>query len=151
MAAAEVSGIVALILQANPQLSNDEVKYRLMATARTAVDGATGHALYSVWEQGAGWVNAPRASFAGPPGRANTGLDLNLDLTSTTHYWGYTTWDPATGMFGLADGAGTTAWAGGTTAWAGGTTAWAGGTTAWAGGTTAWAGGTTAWAGTALL
>jgi hypothetical protein len=152
MAAAEVSGIVALMLQAHPQLTNDEVKYRLMATARTAIDGTTGDPLYSVWEQGAGWVNAPRAIFAAPPGRANTGLDINLDLTSTTHYWGYTTWDPATGMFGLADGAtarggGTTAWAGGTTAWAGTTMAWAGGTTAWAGGTTAWAGTTMAWAG----
>ena len=80
---------------------------------------------------------------------------LAQDMTSTTHYWGYTTWDPATSMFGLADGAGATAWGGGTTAWAGGTTAWAGTTMAWAGGTTAWAGnlalwagGTTAWAGT---
>jgi subtilisin family serine protease len=150
MAAAEVSGIAALTLQVHPQLTNDQVKYRLMATARTAIDAATGHALYSVWEQGAGWVDAPRAILAGPAGRANTGLDLDLDLTSTTHYWGYTTWDPATSMFGLADGAGATAWGGGTTAWAGGTTAWAGGTTAWAGGTTAWAGGTTAWAGTTM-
>ncbi len=53
MAAAQISGIVALMLQKSPALTNDQVKYRLLATARPATDPFTGQPLYSVWEQGA--------------------------------------------------------------------------------------------------
>ncbi|HEY3231336.1 MAG TPA: S8 family peptidase, partial [Roseiflexaceae bacterium] len=54
MAAAEVSGIAALLLQSSPNLSNNELKARLLATARPATDPLSGQPAYSPWEQGAG-------------------------------------------------------------------------------------------------
>ena len=100
MAAAEVSGIAALIAASQPDLDQRSGQVpagqhgprgpsiRAPATRPTAP-----------WEQGAGLVNAPQAVFTDHDDRANTGLDLGQDLTSTTHYWGYTTWDPATSTF----------------------------------------------------
>src|SRR4029079_10909946 len=52
MAAAEVSGLAALILQANPALTNDQVKYRLLATARPALDTNTRQPTYTLLAQG---------------------------------------------------------------------------------------------------
>jgi subtilisin family serine protease len=161
MAAAEVSGIAALIVQANPTLTNDQVKYRLVSTARAALDASTGAAAYSVWEQGAGLVNAPQAVFTTTTTAANTGMDIGQDLTSTTHYWGYTTWDPATSTFQLIDpitgGALTTwdgasgVWTGAGRIWAGAGRIWAGAGRIWAGTGRIWAGGTTSWAGSDSL
>lgn len=160
MASAEVSGIAALIHQANPRLSNDQVKYRLMATARPALDQATGLTAYTPWEQGAGLVDTQAAVFSTDTTAANTGMDIALDLNTDTHYWGHTVWESTTGNFLLQtkegeplavwDGS-TRSWAGGTRSWAGGTRSWAGGTRSWAGGTRSWAGGTRSWAGTDSL
>ncbi len=58
MAAAEVSGLVALLLERRPNLTNDQVKWLLSRTARLAVDRRTGRASYSTWEQGFGRVDA---------------------------------------------------------------------------------------------
>jgi hypothetical protein len=156
MAAAEVSGIVALILQANPSLTNDQVKARLMDTARFALDPSSGLPGYSVWEQGAGLVNAVAAVDQISPAAANVGMDIALDLQVFTdgrdevHYWGTTVWDERSREFRLIDpdtGQLLQSWAGGYKAWAGGYKAWAGGYKAWAGGYKAWAGGYKAWAG----
>jgi subtilisin family serine protease len=157
MAAAEVSGIVALMLQKDPTLTNNQVKYRLLQTARAATDLATGQPVYSSWEQGAGLVDSQQAVLSSNKGSANSGMDISLDLTSNTHYWGYTTWDQATGRFRLVDpvtgqplevwdGANRT-WAGGNRTWAGGNRTWAGGNRTWAGGNRTWAGGNRTWAG----
>jgi subtilisin family serine protease len=154
MAAAQVSGIAALVLQKNPRLTNDQVKYRLMTTARPAVVEKTGALAYSIWEQGAGLVDGREAVFTATTESANQGMDISRDLTSDTHYWGYTTWDEATGEFRLTDpatgqqhtwGGGHGFWAGGTTTWGGGHGFWAGGTTAWSGGHRSWAGGLNTW------
>src|SRR5688500_3308638 len=60
--AAVVSGAVALLLQAEPFLTPDEVKCKLMASARPAVD-PTGGLAYSVFQQGAGLINAYDARY----------------------------------------------------------------------------------------
>ena len=52
-ATAVTSGIVALMLQANPSLTPDDVKCRLMSAANPAVDGS-GNLAYSIFQQGAG-------------------------------------------------------------------------------------------------
>ena len=165
-ASAVVSGLAALALAENPELTPDEVKYRLMVTALPWVDLDSTEALYSLWQQGAGRVNAPDAVFAEVTGSANYGMDIFADLADEEHYEGYTYYDEENGEFRLrgeyADwtggyGAwagdygpwtgGYGAWAGGYGAWAGGYGAWAGGYGAWAGGYGAWAGGYGAWAG----
>jgi serine protease AprX len=86
-AAAVVSGIAALILQNEPWLSPDEVKCRLMASARPAVD-ASGDRAYSVFQQGAGRVDAYAAVHGSASGCANQGLNVDLDLAGTAHYGG---------------------------------------------------------------
>ena len=55
--AADVSGIVTLMIDQDPGLTLDEVKYRLMAAARSAVDD-NGDLAYTIFQQGAGMVNA---------------------------------------------------------------------------------------------
>jgi hypothetical protein len=148
MAAAEVSGIAALIVQAHPTLTNDEVKYRLMATARPARDAQTGQFLYSPWEQGAGLVDAPAAVLGEITGTANNGLDVTQDLTTNTHYWGYTSWDPATGQFSLpVEDSTTRVWDGTTGVWDGTTRVWDGTTRVWDGTTRVWDGTTRVWDG----
>jgi subtilisin family serine protease len=155
MAAAEISGVAALILQANPNLNNNQIKQRLMSTARTAIDTSTGKLVYSPWEQGAGLLDTNASIFATSTDSANVGMNIALDLVTNTdpqtHYWGYTTWDQAAGKYQLVTPSGTQSWAGGTQSWAGGTQSWAGGTQSWAGGTQSWAGGTQSWAGSASL
>ncbi len=86
-AAAVVSGIAALILQNEPWLTPDDVKCRLMAAARPAVD-ARGKPAYSVFQQGAGRVDAYAAVHGAASGCANQGLNIDLDLAGTAHYGG---------------------------------------------------------------
>ena len=165
-ASAVVSGLAALTLAENPDLTPDEVKYRLMVTALPWVNVDSTEALYSIWQQGAGRVNGPDAVFAEVEGTANAGMDIWADIAGDEHYEGWTYFDDESGEFRLRDeysdwaggyGAwageygpwtgGYGAWAGGYGAWAGGYGAWAGGYGAWAGGYGAWAGGYGAWAG----
>jgi serine protease AprX len=151
-AAAVVTGLAALTLSQNPDLTPDEIKHRLQVTAFPWIDLGSTNALYSMWQQGSGRVNAPDAVYADIAGAANAGLDVRSDLSGAQHFEGYSYYDPTTGEFRLrgdfeswAGGYG--AWAGGYGAWAGGYGAWAGGYGAWAGGYGAWAGGYDAWAG----
>ena len=165
-AAAVVSGIAALTLSHNPDLTPDQVKYRLTQTAFPWIDLETTDALYSMWQQGAGRANAPDAVFADVDGSSNYGLNVQFDLSGQEHYEGFSDYDPVSDTFRLRgdfdgwgggywdwDGiyeersGGYGAWAGGYGAWAGGYGAWAGGYGAWAGGYGAWAGGYGAWAG----
>ena len=151
-AAAVTTGVAALILSRNPGLSPDQVKYRLMQTAFPWVDPATTRAGYSIWQQGAGRINAPDAVFAQVKGSANGGLDIRADLSGAKHFEGYSYYDAASGTFRLRgdfaswDG-GYGAWSGGYGAWSGGYGAWSGGYGAWSGGYGAWSGGYGAWSG----
>ncbi|MCP4250355.1 MAG: S8 family serine peptidase, partial [bacterium] len=72
--AAVVSGVAALILQADPTLSPDDVKCRLMASA-TGAYNADGSPRYGILSQGAGLVNAYAAVNSTVTGCANRGLD----------------------------------------------------------------------------
>ena len=144
-ATAVVSGIAALIISKNPEISPNEVKMRLTGTALPWVDATTTEALYSMWVQGAGMVNAPDAVFADVSGAANEGMDIQADLDGTTHYEGYSYYDEATASYRLYDPYGD--WAGGYGVWDGARGAWAGARGAWAGDYGAWAGGRGAWAG----
>ena len=55
MSAAQVSGVVALMLAKNPGLTPDQIKYRLMANAKPALD-SNGNLSFSIFQQGAGRV-----------------------------------------------------------------------------------------------
>jgi serine protease AprX len=87
--AAAVTGIVALMLQQSPGLTPDDVKCRLMAGAHPAVR-SDGTLAYSVFQQGAGLVNARDALSNSASGCANPGLDIQKDLEGTEHYAGPT-------------------------------------------------------------
>ncbi|MEZ4636903.1 MAG: S8 family serine peptidase [Caldilineaceae bacterium] len=80
MATAVTSGVVALMLQADPDLTPDEVKFRLMTSARPAIDGED--LAYNLLQQGAGRIWAPDAVLGDFPAdvAANTGMDLAQDL-----------------------------------------------------------------------
>ncbi len=86
-ATAIVSGIVALMLQNDPELTPDEVKCKLMASAKAAVD-PDGALAYSVFQQGAGMVDAVAAVNSTASDCANQGLDIDQDLKGTAHYGG---------------------------------------------------------------
>jgi serine protease AprX len=99
------------MLQRKPWLTPDEVKYRLMASARAAAydDGTLA---YSLWQQGAGRVDAHGAVMGHfacselEPCAANRGLDIGLDLDGEQHYVGSTRWDATSERFtvgGLGD------------------------------------------------
>ena len=86
-AAAAASGVVALMLQKNPDLSPDDIKCRLMASASAAVL-ADGSLAYSQVQQGAGLINAERAIASQARGCANQGLNLASDLAGRKHFSG---------------------------------------------------------------
>ena len=140
-ATAVVSGIAALMLDQDPTLTPDQVKYRLMRTAHVWTDPDTGDAPYSIWQQGMGRVNAYDAVMTTTQEVANYGLDLQFDITNPiTGYQGFSYYDEELDAFVLYDDDPVT-WPGGFTTWAGGFTTWAGGFTTWAGGFTTWGGG----------
>ncbi|MDT0627769.1 S8 family peptidase [Alteromonas sp. W364] len=86
-ASAVVSGIAALMLQYNPYLSPDDVKCRIMASAKMAHD-ESGKMKFSPFEQGHGMVNAYAAVASNKTGCANRGLDIQADLAGTAHFMG---------------------------------------------------------------
>jgi serine protease AprX len=67
MATGVVSGVVALMVQAQPNLTPDRVKHALVATARDAASG-------DPMAVGAGVADANAAAFSAPAGVANQGL-----------------------------------------------------------------------------
>ncbi len=173
-AAASVSGVVALMLSYNPDLIPEQVKYRLMNSAMPWVSPDTGEAVYSIWQQGAGRVNAYDAIFAEFDGYANEGMDIWADLDGTEHYQGlsyfdsesgqyrlggdfevlegyYSHWDgaygPWTGAYNVWDSK-VGAWSGKVGAWSGKVGAWSGSfDETWAGKVGAWSGKVGAWSG----
>ncbi len=145
-ATAVVSGVAALVISNNPSLTPNEVKMRLTGTALPWVDADTTDALYSMWQQGAGMVNAPDAVFAEVDGEANAGMDIQADLAGTIHYEGYSYYDEATGMYRLYEPF--SEWDGGYGAWDGTRGSWSGTRGSWSGTRGSWSGDYGAWAGT---
>ncbi|MGI9232360.1 MAG: S8 family peptidase [Woeseiaceae bacterium] len=86
-AAAIVSGVVALMLENDPTLTPDEVKCRLMASAAPAVDHE-GKLAYTIFQQGAGLVNALGAVNSSATQCANRGLNVAQDLKGEQHFGG---------------------------------------------------------------
>jgi serine protease AprX len=172
MAAAEVSGLVALLLERRPNLTNDQVKWLLSRTARLAVDRNTGQAAYSTWEQGFGRVDAADLfSYRRDVGSANRRMNIARDLKTSAngeHYIGMTAYDPATGHYSVPASGDTTGtyfnWCGQFLAWPGSSalgscgtpggstspsagSSWAGAGSSWAGAGSSWAGAGSSWAG----
>ncbi|MGA7670154.1 MAG: S8 family peptidase [Nitrolancea sp.] len=145
MSTAVVSGVAALIFQAHPNWTNDQVKWLLEQTATPLnVDSVT---------EGAGEINASAAvNYAGTPGFANQGQAINMNLVGPN---GSTTYNNVvtvvvnvvTGLLrsvvrlvvGTVNSVFNTPWSG--SAWSG--SAWSG--SAWSG--SAWSG--SAWSGSA--
>ncbi|MCA9978267.1 MAG: S8 family peptidase, partial [Anaerolineales bacterium] len=69
-AAAVTSGVIALMLQENPDMTPGEVKYALMASARPAAYDEQS-LTWSIFQQGAGRVWAPDAVFNPAEGNAD--------------------------------------------------------------------------------
>jgi len=152
MSTAVVSGIAALMLSEDPDLTPDQVKYRMTITARPQFSEYSGEAAYSIWEQGAGRIWASDAVFTDIEGEANGGMDLAADLAGQNpedHYQGSSGYDPDTNEFRFytcgdddndTDCDDSDDWAGGYNRWDGGYHDWASGYSGWAGGTTNWSG-----------
>ncbi len=86
-ATAVVSGVAALMLEAQPWLTPDQIKCKLMSSARPALDKA-GAPAYSVFQQGAGMVDVVAALTSREGACANVGLDVNADIGGKTHFQG---------------------------------------------------------------
>lgn len=86
-AAAVVSGLAALLLQAAPGVSNDDIKCMLMSSAEPAIS-SDGRLAYSPFLQGSGLVNVSRALTVGERGCGNEGLVLSEDLARSDHFRG---------------------------------------------------------------
>jgi serine protease AprX len=86
-AAAVVSGVVALILTNDPTLTPDEVKCRIMDSAKAAKNN-DGSLAYSVFQQGAGLINAEGALSSSASNCANSALNIDKDLAGESHYYG---------------------------------------------------------------
>src|ERR1700677_1400038 len=112
MAAAVTTGVVALMLEADPALTPDNVKCRLLASAHPAVT-SNGMLAYSVFQQGAGLINAVSAVNSSQTGCANRGLNVAAHLAGTQHFGGPANED-ANGNYYVMNMAGST-WGSSTT------------------------------------
>ena len=91
-AAGVVSGIAALMLQYNPSLSPNDVKCKIMASAKAARSD-DGKLAFSPFQQGHGMVNAYYAVASKETNCANRGLDIAADIAGITHFKGPATVD----------------------------------------------------------
>ncbi len=86
-AAAVVSGLAALLLQLEPDLSPDDIKCKLMSSAEPAINN-DGLLAYSPFQQGHGYVNAARAVTLGERGCGNADMDIERELAGMSHSQG---------------------------------------------------------------
>jgi serine protease AprX len=89
MAAPVVAGAVALLIQNEPYLTPDQVKFRLMATANTNWAG------YDPMKAGAGYLDAYAAVFGGTTDSANLGILVSEILWTGEDQisWGTVSWN----------------------------------------------------------
>ena len=86
-ATALVSGMVALLLQLEPDLSPDDIKCKLMSSAEPAIN-SDGLLSYSPFQQGSGYASVTRAITLGHRGCGNAGLDIHKDMKGLEHFQG---------------------------------------------------------------
>jgi serine protease AprX len=91
MSAPMVSGAVALLLQNEPTLNPDQVKYRLMATANNDWSG------YSGTTAGAGYLDIYEAVETNTTATANTGIQFSQLLSNNGNpiFWDSAGWNSA--------------------------------------------------------
>ncbi|MGB1250524.1 MAG: S8 family serine peptidase [Candidatus Promineifilaceae bacterium] len=154
MSSAVTSGVIALMLQTDPNLTPDDVKCRLMDSANTLVNADDNSLAFSVFQQGTGLINAQTAIESTAVGCANSGLNISADLDGTEHYIGTVSRNAADEFVIVdSDGQETLAWDGtyvntsANYAWTGANYAWTGANYAWTGGNYAWTGANYAWTG----
>lgn len=85
-ATAVTTGIVALMLQEQPNLTPDDIKCRLISTGRMIQD-SEGNLVYSIFRQGSGLVDALEAVNSEESGCGNLGIDVDVQLSSLDHYY----------------------------------------------------------------
>jgi serine protease AprX len=83
-ASALVSGIAALLLQLEPDLSPDDIKCKLMTSAEPAIN-RDGLLAYSPFVQGQGYVSATRAVTLGQRGCGNPNMDIQQEMAGIEH------------------------------------------------------------------
>jgi subtilisin family serine protease len=86
-ASAFVTGILALLLQLEPDLSPDDLKCKLISSAEPAIN-RNGKLAYSPFQQGYGYVTAARAVTLGQRGCGNLDFDLQAELENAQHFYG---------------------------------------------------------------
>ena len=86
-AAAVVSGLIALLLEVKPELSNDDVKCLLTTSAQPAIS-RNGKLAYSPFVQGAGRVNGSRALTLGETDCEQKSLNINAAFAGTERLYG---------------------------------------------------------------
>ncbi len=86
-AAAVVSGLIALLLEVKPELSNDDVKCLLTTSAQPAIS-RDGKLAYSPFVQGAGRVSGSRALTLGETDCEQKSLNINAAFAGTERLYG---------------------------------------------------------------
>ena len=86
-ATALVSGVAALLLQLEPDLSPDDLKCKLVTSAEPAIN-RDGLLAYSPLQQGHGYVSATRAVTLGEKGCGNADMDIQVEMSGTGHSQG---------------------------------------------------------------
>lgn len=86
-ATALVSGLAALMLQIEPELSNDDLKCMMVSSAEPAIE-LDGRFAYSPFTQGKGMINIQRALTVGTTSCEQESLDINADIGNDQHFQG---------------------------------------------------------------
>jgi serine protease AprX len=150
-AAPVVSAICAMVLEQNPDLTADQVKYRVLSSAKLAVqdqdgDGTMDALAVSPWRQGTGHVWASDAVLSDSTQYANGNMNISFDLAGEEHYIGPTRYHQETNSY-YVEGDGEYVWDGSEYVWDGGEYVWDGGEYVWDGGEYVWDGGEYVWDG----
>lgn len=86
-ASAMVSGMLALLVQLEPDLTPDELKCKLTSSAEPAIN-RDGKLAYSPFQQGYGLASIARAVTLGQKACGSPDLDLQADIQNKDHFYG---------------------------------------------------------------